>query len=148
MKITSFLAPTDVLADVAASDKPTLLRALARRAGAVVHVSPDVILSELLKREELGSTGMGGGVAIPHARFHELDKPYGLFARLKRPVDFDAVDGRPIDLVCLLLLPDAPAGEQLGALACTARKLTDPASLAALRLARDAAEISRALAAD
>jgi nitrogen PTS system EIIA component len=111
-------------------------------------VPPDHILSELLKREELGSTGMGGGVAIPHARFYKVEKPFGMLARLRKPIDFDAVDGSPVDTVFLLLLPDAPAGERLGALACIARKLRNPAIIAALRRARDGAEIYRLLAAD
>lgn len=148
MKISDFLAPTDVTTDVVASDKQQLLQELARKAGSIVDVSPDLILSELVKREEFGSTGMGGGIAIPHARFHQVNKPFGMLVRLRKPIDFDAVDGKPVDIVFLLLLPDAPDGEQLGALACIARKLRDPATMIALRAARDGAEIYRALAAD
>jgi len=92
---------------------------------------------------------MGGGVAIPHARFHQVTKPFGLLARLRRPVDFDAVDGEPVDIVFLLLLPEAAAaGDQLGALALIARKLRNPKTAAALRQARDSAEIYRTLTAD
>ncbi len=148
MKISDFLSATDVTTDVAASDKQSLLAELAHKAGSVLDMPPDDILAELLKREELGSTGMGGGVAIPHARFHQIDKPFGVLARLKTPIDFDAVDGNPVDTVFLLLLPDAPAGERLGALACIARKLRNPATIAALRQAHDGAEIYRTLAAD
>ena len=126
MKISDFLASTDVATDAVAADKPTLLEEMARKAETVARAPADLILSELLKREELGSTGMGGGVAIPHARFHEINKPYGMLVRLKKPIDFDAVDGKPVDTVFLLLLPDAPAGERLGALACVARNLRDP----------------------
>ena len=148
MKISDFLSPTDVATEPAVADKPTLLEEMAHKAGAVLNIPPDYILEELLKREELGSTGMGGGVAIPHARFHDINKPYGMLVRLKKPVDFDAVDGKPVDTVFLLLLPDAPAGERLGALACIARKLRDPATMTALRLARDGAELYRTLTAD
>jgi len=148
MKISDFLSSTAVATDVAAADKPKLLEELARKAGSTLDVLADHILSELLKREELGSTGMGGGVAIPHARFHEVKKPFGMLVRLRKPIDFDAVDGKPVDTVFLLLLPDAPAGERLGALACIARKLRDPAIIAALRRARDGAEIYRTLTAD
>ena len=148
MKISDFLSSTAVATDVGAADKPKLLEELARKAGSTLDVQPDHILSELLKREELGSTGMGGGVAIPHARFHEVKKPFGMLVRLKKPIDFDAVDGKPVDTVFLLLLPDAPAGERLGALACIARKLRDPAIMAALRRTRDSAEIYRTLTAD
>jgi len=148
MKISDFLSSAEVATDVAASDKQKLLEELARKAGAVLDVPPDHILAELLKREGLGSTGMGGGVAIPHARFHQINKPFGMLARLRKPIDFDAVDGQPVDTVFLLLLPDAPAGERLGALACIARKLRNPVTIAALRSARDGAEIYRTLAAD
>jgi PTS system nitrogen regulatory IIA component len=148
MKISDFLSSTDVTTDVVASDKQQLLAELARKAGSVLDLPPDYILSELVKREELGSTGMGGGVAIPHARLHQVNKPSGMLARLRKPIDFDAVDGKPVDTVVLLLLPDAPDGDRLGALACIARKLRDPAIIAALRRARDGAEIYRTLTAD
>lgn len=148
MKVSDFLSPADVITDVAFADKQKLLEDLARRAAAIVDVQPALILSELVKREQLGSTGMGGGVAIPHARFHQVAKPFGMLVRLKRPIAFDAVDDRPVDTIVLLLLPDAPNGERLGALACIARKLRDPAIMAALRRARDGAEIYRMLAAD
>jgi nitrogen PTS system EIIA component len=147
MKVSDFLSPADVITDIGFADKQKLLEGLARRAGAVVDVLPALILSELLKREQLGSTGMGGGIAIPHARFHQLSKPFGMLVRLKKPIDFDAVDGEPVDTIALLLLPDRPNGERLGALACIARRLRDPGSMAALRRARDSAEIYRALAA-
>jgi PTS system nitrogen regulatory IIA component len=148
MKVSDFLSSADVITDVAFADKQKLLEDLARRAATIVDVQPALILSELVKREQLGSTGMGGGVAIPHARFHQVAKPFGMLVRLKRPIAFDAVDDRPVDTIVLLLLPDAPNGERLGALACIARKLRDPAIMAALRRARDGAEIYRTLAAD
>jgi PTS system nitrogen regulatory IIA component len=148
MKISDFLSSADVTTDVAASDKQKLLEELARRAGSAVDVLPALVLSALLNREGLGSTGIGGGVALPHARFHQVDKPFGILVRLRKPIDFDAVDGKPVDTVVLLLLPDAPDGDRLGALACVARKLRDPAVMAALRRARDGTEIYRALSAE
>jgi nitrogen PTS system EIIA component len=148
MKVSDFLSSADVITDVAFADKQKLLEDLARRAATIVDVQPALILSELVKREQLGSTGMGGGVAIPHARFHQVSKPFAMLVRLKRPIAFDAVDDQPVDTIVLLLLPDAPNGERLGALACIARKLRDPAIMAALRRARDGAEIYRTLAAD
>ncbi len=148
MQISDFLSLADVTVNVAASDKQMLLEELARRAGSAVDVLPTLVLSELLKREGLGSTGIGGGVALPHARFHQVNKPFGILVRLRKPIDFDAVDGKPVDTVFLLLLPDAPNGDRLGALACIARKLREPAIMAALRRARDGAEIYRALTAD
>jgi PTS system nitrogen regulatory IIA component len=91
----------------------------------------------LVKREALGSTGMGGGMAIPHARLAGLSKPFGLLARLDQGIDFDAVDGEPVDIVFLLLLPEASDAD-INALACVARKLRDTQVLAAVRRAKDA----------
>jgi PTS system nitrogen regulatory IIA component len=148
MKISDFLSPTNVTADAAFADKQRVLEALARKAGPLVDVLPDRILADLLKREQLGSTGMGGGVALPHARYNQVESPFGMLLRLRKPIDFDAVDGNPVDTVFLLLLPDTPNGDQLGALASIARKLRDPLAMAALRRARDSAEIYRALTAE
>ena len=148
MKVSDFLSSADVTIDAAFADKQKLLEDLARRAAAIVDLEPDLILAELQKREELGSTGMGGGIAIPHARFHHLRKPFGMLVRLKKPIEFDAVDGKPVDTIALLLLPDAREGERLGALACLARKLRDPVVMTALRRALDGAEIYRSLTAD
>jgi nitrogen PTS system EIIA component len=148
MKVSDFLSSADVTIDAAFADKQKLLEDLAGRAAAIVDLEPDLILAELQKREELGSTGMGGGVAIPHARFHHLRKPFGMLVRLKKPIEFDAVDGKRVDTVALLLLPDVHEGERLGALACFARKLRDPVVMTALRRALDGAEIYRSLTAD
>ena len=145
MKISDFLSPTEVLINIRAADKQQLLQELARRAAAVVNVPADRIASELLKREELGSTGMGDGVAIPHARFQELKIPFGLLARLKPPIKFDAIDGQPVDLVFILLLPAAVEGEQLGALAGVARKLRSGDDLTKIRRAKNASELYTAL---
>ncbi len=133
MDIKNFLSPADALSDARAPDKARLLRELSRRAAATLGLNADLIAGDLLKREALGSTGMGNGVAIPHARFAELKKPFGLLARLRRPIAFDAIDGQPVDIVFLLLLPADSGGEPLNALACVARKLRDAKALDALR---------------
>jgi PTS system nitrogen regulatory IIA component len=149
MRISDFLAAADVRADIAAADKKKLLLELGRIAAAKLDIPGDRIAAELLKREELGSTGVGGGVAIPHARFAEAKAPFGMLARLKKALDYDAVDGKPVDIVFLLLLPEGAGGEQqLGALATIARKLRNPEITAALRRARDSAEMYRTLTAD
>jgi PTS system nitrogen regulatory IIA component len=148
MKISDFLSPDDVMIDVSASDKQKLLQALARKAGSIVDVLPEHVLAELQRREELGSTGIGGGVALPHARFHQVDRPIGVLVRLRKRIDFEAVDGEPVDLVFLLLLPEAPEGDQLGALAAIARKLRNAGVTAALRKAGDGPEMYRALTSD
>ena len=146
MNIRDFLSVKDVAIDVAVSDKQKLLVELASKAGARLRLAPEHLLAELSKREELGSTGVGDGVAIPHARFSEIEKTFGMFFRLRKPIDFDALDGKPIDLVFLLLLPEGSKGEQLSALACVARKLRSPAVTATLRKSANATEISRVLA--
>jgi nitrogen PTS system EIIA component len=148
MKIVDFLSPSDVMIDVAAADKQKLLLTLARKAGTILDVLPEHVFAELQKREGLGSTGVGGGVALPHARFHQAGRPIGMLVRLRKAIDFDAVDGEPVDIVFLLLLPEVPSSEQLGALAAIARKLRKPEITAALRAARDAAQMYRTLTAE
>jgi PTS system nitrogen regulatory IIA component len=106
-----------------------------------------VIAQEIERREELGSTGIGGGVSMPHARFREINKPFGLLARLKQPVNFEAIDGQPVDLVFLLLLPAASQLDQLNTLAAVARKLRDPKVLRDLRQATTASELYKAVTA-
>jgi len=133
MNIKEFLSPSDTLIDLRASDKIRLLQELARRAAAALDLEPEWISAEILKREALGSTGTGGGVAIPHARIQGLNKSFGVLARLNKPIYFKAIDGRPVDLVFLLLLPANPVRQQLKALASVARKLRDPACLRDLR---------------
>jgi nitrogen PTS system EIIA component len=123
MEIKDFLTPSDVLLGIRASDKTQLLEDLCGRAASILKVDADKITADILKREELGSTGLGGGVAIPHARIADVKKPFGLLARLKSAIEFDAIDRQLVDLVFLLLLPTAPAGEQLNALALVARRL-------------------------
>jgi PTS system nitrogen regulatory IIA component len=144
MNIADFLSSDDVLIERRALDKARLLKELAGRAAAKVHLGRGQIADGLLKREKLGSTGMGGGVAIPHARFGELTKPFGLLARLETPIEFDAVDGLPVDVVFLLLAPAGREGDQLNALACIARQLRNADALARLRSATDSAGIYQA----
>src|SRR5262252_9390773 len=141
MEIKDFLSPTDALINMRVSDKTRLLHELAARAAASLNLAADRISVELLKREHLGSTGTGGGVAIPHARIPDLKKPFGILVRLRNPIDFDAIDGKPVDVIFLLLLPTQSQGDQLNALASVARKLRDPESVRRLRCADDAAEL-------
>ncbi len=147
MQISEFLSPAETLINVRASEKESLLQELAHKAATTLKLPEDDIAVELLKRERLGSTGMGNGVAIPHARFRAIKKPFGMIARLKRPIDFEAIDGQPVDLVFVLLLPAASEGEQLGALACVARKLRAPDDLAKLRRAKSASDLYAVLTA-
>jgi PTS system nitrogen regulatory IIA component len=145
MQIADFLASDNVLCDVRASDKERLLGELTGRVANALRLDAASLADAIAKREQLGSTGMGDGIAIPHARIAALSKPFGVLARLRRPIDFAAIDGRPVDIVFLLLLPATPPGEQLTALASVARKLRDAETVARLRRARDAAEMYRAV---
>jgi len=140
MQIKEFLSPDDVLVDLRASGKDALLHDLAQLAAKAAGIDAAAATSAIDKREGLGSTGMGGGIAIPHARIAGLMKPVGVLAKLKRPIDFAAIDGNPVDLVFLLLLPLSQGGE-LTALAAVARKLRDAATAARLRGAADRAEV-------
>src|SRR6267154_362801 len=121
MKISDLLSPTDVMIDVRASNKPLLLQEFAAKAATSLGLNVDQIAPFLLKREELGSTGIGKGVAIPHARLPDLQRPFGMLAKLKAPIEFDAIDGQPVDLVFVLLLPTGAQNGQLGPLALVAR---------------------------
>lgn len=147
MQIATILSPDHAAARAAATSKDQLLRDLSHQAGTAVHVPGDAIAREILKREALGSTGVGGGIAIPHARIAHLAKPFGLFARLNKALAFEAIDGKPVDLVFMLLLPSAPEREEgnRNALASVARRLRDPTITAAIRKARDEAAIYGAL---
>ena len=147
MIIADFLSAADVLVKVAAADKGHLLRDLAHLAEPAVHLPGNVIAREILKRESLGSTGMGGGIAIPHALIPGLAKPFGMLARLKKAIAFEAIDGRPVDVVFLLLLSQAQAEESRNALATIARQLRDPAVVRNIRKGRDQAAIYAALTA-
>jgi PTS system nitrogen regulatory IIA component len=137
MNIIDFLSPPNVLVGVKVADKEALLRLLAQRAVAAAGVAEDTILQALRQREHLGSTGVGSGIALPHARLVDLQRPVGCFIRLDRPVPFQAVDGKPVDLVFLLLLPETGGGN-LPILAAVARLLRDPDKAQGLRAAKDA----------
>jgi PTS system nitrogen regulatory IIA component len=148
MKIKDFLALSRVMTDVSASDKARLLNDLAHLAAAELQLSPEVISNALLKREELGSTGTGGGVAIPHARLLGVSMPFGMLALLSKAIKFDAIDGKPVDVVFLLLLPSNLQHGQLNPLACAARALRNAEVLQSLRRADGRAQAYRALCAE
>lgn len=141
MTIADFLAPADVVIGLRAPNKRALLELLARRAAETLAISSDELLATLLHREELGSTGVGDGIAIPHARLETVRHPHGILARLRDPMAFGAVDDRPVDLVFLLILPAGSSADHLNALAAVARRLRDREVAAAMRQARDAAAL-------
>jgi len=146
MKISDLLSPTDVMIDGRTSSKALLLQELAAKAAGSLGLPVDRVASYLLKREELGSTGIGKGIAIPHARLPDLRRPHGLLAKLKQPIEFDAIDGQPVDILFVLLLPVAAENEAIGALALVARTLRSAENLARLRAAKSASELYSAIA--
>jgi PTS system nitrogen regulatory IIA component len=134
LTLDALIPPDHVLDHLRAADKAALLNALARAAGEALGLPPAEIAASLAAREALGSTGTGGGIAVPHARMAALATPAGFLARLDRPVAFDAVDGRAVDLVFLLLSPPEDA-EHLRALAAVSRRLRMPGVAEAMRAA-------------
>jgi nitrogen PTS system EIIA component len=145
MKISDLLSPNDVMIDVRASKKRQLLQELAAKAADGLGLHVDQVAPDLLKREELGSTGIGRGVAIPHARLPDVQRPYGLLVKLKVPIEFDAIDGQAVDIVFVLLLPAVAENGQIGALAQVARTLRPEENLARLRAARNTSEMYSAI---
>ena len=146
MEIRDFLSPSDIMIDVRASDKTHLLQQLSAQAANALDLDSDDVSEQITKREELGSTGVGNGVGLPHARLPGLKAPFGLLARLRHGIDFEAIDGQPVDVVFLLLLPETGAGAQLNALASVARALRDPDALRRLRRASNGDALYRAIA--
>ena len=146
MEIRDFLSPSDIMIDVRASDKTHLLQQLSAQAANALDLDSDEVSEQITKREELGSTGVGNGVGLPHARLPGLKAPFGLLARLRHGIDFEAIDGQPVDVVFLLLLPETGAGAQLNALASVARALRDLDALRRLRRASNRDALYRAIA--
>ncbi len=145
MELIDLVQPAQVVADLRARDKAQLMAELSRRAGSALGVEPQVIEAALTARERLGSTGLGQGFALPHARLGGLDRFFGLLARLARPIDFDAIDERPVDLVFLLLIPEDAGSEHVAALAAISRRMRDHAFVQRLRKATSAEAMHAAL---
>ncbi|MDR3461582.1 MAG: PTS sugar transporter subunit IIA [Beijerinckiaceae bacterium] len=137
MDLSSLLQPTYCMIDQRFSGKAQCLAELARRAATALGIDPNQVAQALNHRESLGSTGLGSGIALPHARLASISKPFCLLARLREPLAFDAVDEKPVDLICLVLLPERQSSEQLNVLAAIARRLRDGTALAAMRKSRD-----------
>jgi PTS system nitrogen regulatory IIA component len=119
------IATDCVIANLRATNKRQILQELARKASTLTGQSEDVIFEVLSERERLGTTGIGHGIAIPHGKLPGLDRVYGVFAKLERPVDFDAIDDQPVDLIFLLLAPANCGADHLKALAKVSRMLRD-----------------------
>jgi nitrogen PTS system EIIA component len=145
MTIGEIIGPDQVLVGVRAADKRQLLQNLAGRAATALALDRGTILEALQSRENLGSTGLGKGFALPHARLDALNEQFALFVRLARPIDFAAIDENPVDLVILLLSPANGGNHHLATLAALSRPLRNEAFVRTLRQAPDAATLHRAL---
>ena len=133
MEIADLVAPAGILPSLNVSSKKQALQELAKKASDLSGLDEREIFDALLKRERLGTTGVGQGIAIPHSRFAKLTRLVGLFARLEKPIPFDSVDEQPVDLVFLLLAPESAGADHLKALARVSRLLRDKTICAKLR---------------
>ena len=133
MTLSDFVARNAILPALKVNNKKQVLQELAARAAALTGQNERAILEILLQREKLGSTGFGGGVAIPHGKLDGLDHVVGVFARLEAPIEFGAIDEMPVDLVFLLLSPSDAGVDHLKALASVSRQLRDRGFIAKLR---------------
>lgn len=133
MALAGLLHQSAIIPAMKANSKKQLLQELAAKAAKITGIAEREIFDVILQRERLGSTGVGNGIAIPHGKLKELAQITGLFARLETPVDFEALDDQPVDLVFLLLAPEGAGADHLKALSRIARVLRDPAMVAKLR---------------
>jgi PTS system nitrogen regulatory IIA component len=146
MPVGEIIGPDRVVVGLRVTDKTQLLQDLAGRSAIGLGLDRRMIFDALLARENLGSTGLGKGFALPHARLEGLSETFALFVRLARPIDFAAIDDRPVDLVILLLSPANGGNNHLATLAALSRPLRDAAFVQRLRQAPDAAALHGMLA--
>ena len=140
------LLPSDrIIPALKAKSKKQALQELSQRAAELTGLQARDVFETLLQRERLGSTGLGRGIAIPHVKFPNLKGIVCLFARLEEPIDFDSLDGEPVDLIFLLLAPEHASGDHLKALARLSRLLREPNVLERLRSASDRAALHSVL---
>ncbi len=141
MALIDILAPSSVFPTLKVGSKKQALQELSVHAAELLKRDEREIFETLNQRERLGSTGVGNGIAIPHGKLAKMDKLFGMFARLERPIDFESLDGEPVDLIFLLLAPETAGADHLKALARVARLLRDPEVARKLRQCRDAQAI-------
>ena len=137
MEIADLLTSERVISSLRAPSKKQTLQELSRRAAEITGLHERSIFDILLERERLGTTGVGGGIAIPHGKLPDLEELFGVFARLEKPIDFDAVDEQPVDLIFLLLAPESAGADHLKALARISRLLRNRLVCERLRAATD-----------
>lgn len=146
MDLSDLIRPSAVLPAVKATSKRQVVQELAAKGAELTGLDERLIFETLLEREKLGSTGIGSGIAIPHGKIAGLDTIHGAFARLSKPIDFEALDDEPVDLVFLLLAPESAGADHLKALARLARMLRVPGVADRLRATSDAGTLFNILA--
>ena len=146
MTLTDLISREAVVPSLKAGTKKLALQELSERAAQSCGISAREIFDALLQRERLGSTGIGNGIAIPHGKLAKIERISGVFARLDKPIDFESLDGEPVDLVLLLIAPETAGADHLKALARAARLLRSQTITAKLRTTRDAGLIYSILA--
>jgi nitrogen PTS system EIIA component len=148
MPTTDLVSPNAIIPALKVNGKKQALQEIAAKAAVLTGQSEKAILEILLQREKLGSTGVGNGVAIPHGKLAKLAQVFGLFARLERPIDFEALDGQPVDLMFVLLAPEEAGADHLKALARIARVVREPGMSDRIRATRDAEALYALLTSD
>lgn len=146
MDLSDLIEVSAIMPAVKANSKKQLLQLMAEKAAAVVGLTEREVFDTILQRERLGSTGVGNGIAIPHGKLAGVNKISGVFARLESPVDFEALDDQPVDLVFLLIAPEGAGADHLKALSRIARVLRDGETVQKIRGSSDAAAIYTFLA--
>jgi nitrogen PTS system EIIA component len=141
MDLRDLIKPDAIFPSLKANNKKQALQELAEKAAGITGLHCRDIFDTLLQRERLGSTGVGQGIAIPHGRVAALPKIISVFARLDEPIDFDALDAEPVDLIFLLLAPEHAGADHLKALARISRLLREPSSIERLRASKDRAAL-------
>jgi PTS system nitrogen regulatory IIA component len=141
MDLSDLIEVSAVMPALKANSKKQLLQLLAEKAAAVTGLPEREVFDTILQRERLGSTGVGNGIAIPHGKLPGISRITGIFARLENPVDFEALDDQPVDLVFLLLAPEGAGADHLKALSRIARVLRDSDIVTKIRGTKDAAAI-------
>jgi PTS system nitrogen regulatory IIA component len=147
MDLGDLIQPDAVLPALKVNSKKQLLQIMSEKAAALTGLTEREVFDTVLQRERLGSTGVGNGIAIPHGKINSVKRITGVFAQLETPVDFEALDDQPVDIVVLLLAPENAGADHLKALSRIARMLRDPERIAKLRTAHDASLIYELLTA-
>lgn len=148
MDLSDLVSPDAIMPSLKVQSKKQAIQALAEKAASLTGVPEREVFDTLLQRERLGSTGVGHGIAIPHGKLVAFDRIVGVFARLEMPIQFEALDNEPVDLIFLLLASEGAGADHLKALARIARVFRNPQVTSKLRDTRDVDTIYGVLSGD